>query len=334
MSASHQPDDNDSHSDVPHPPCGRSCAGVPGVPGRAHHSSTPQPVTSRTGYLLHSTWGTRTRSGPLGYVSLMGCAFTSPCPLGRGGDNGSHETCPCLMVSFTRLRRCSRREVSVKLWAIAKLTPSKFHTYLLPTRQGDYGVPMSHQPHPRGEPHHIHTRTRGMDAMFSPLDFPEPLEEPRRREGRFSFFLLHVPPSLGHRGAILGFISQESPHPRMGPSSAHYLSNAHIPVPLLTVVSQSGEQTPPPAHAGHLIALCLKTVRPTCAKQESACRGDTATSSDDAAVRGGCHVWSRRRFFAVGQDIDLPTRPVLSKTHVMCRASLVPIVCLSPATHA
>ena len=51
---------------------------------------------------------------------------------------------------------------------------------------------------------HIHAHTRGMDAMFSPLDFPEPLEEPRRREGRFSFFLLHVPPSLGHRGAILG----------------------------------------------------------------------------------------------------------------------------------
>ena len=49
--------------------------------------------------------------------------------------------------------------------------------------------------------------------------------------------------------------------------------------------------------------------------------------SDNAAVRGGCHVWSRRRFFAVGQDIDLPTRPVLSTTHVMCRASLVPIVC-------
>lgn len=69
-------------------------------------------------------------------------------------------------------------------------------------------------------------------------------------EERISSHLLHVLSSLGHRGAILGSLSSESPHPRMGPSSAHYLSNAHIPVPLLTVVSQSGEQTPPPAHAG------------------------------------------------------------------------------------
>lgn len=96
------------------------------------------------------------------------------------------------------------QEVSVKLWAIAKLTPSKFYTYLPPARQGDYGVPMSHQPHPRGEPHHIHTRTRGMDAMFSPPGFPEPLGEPLEGEGGFSFFLLQVPSSLGHRGGDTG----------------------------------------------------------------------------------------------------------------------------------
>lgn len=56
--------------------------------------------------------------------------------------------------------------------------------------------------------------------------------------------------------------------------------------------------------------------------------------SDNAAVRGGCHVWSRRRFFAVGQDIDLPTRPVLSTTHVMFVCQSRPDRVSSLATHA
>lgn len=61
------------------------------------------------------------------------------------------------------------REVLVKLWAIAKLTPSKFHTYLPPASQGDYEFSMSHQPHPRGEPHpHPHPH-RGAWMPCSPL---------------------------------------------------------------------------------------------------------------------------------------------------------------------
>lgn len=101
---------------VPHPPCGRGCAGSLGEPGRAPitvpHHSPPRPHS-----VLLSHLGWDTRSGSLGYVPLMGCASpSSSCPLGQRGDNGSYETCPCLMVSFTRslpsrthpLRRRSR----------------------------------------------------------------------------------------------------------------------------------------------------------------------------------------------------------------------------------
>lgn len=43
--------------------------------------------------------------------------------------------------------------------------------------------------------------TGGMDAMFSPLDFPEPLEEPHRREGTSSSTFLRLWATVG---AILG----------------------------------------------------------------------------------------------------------------------------------
>ena len=134
----------------------------PDEPGRAHHGSTPQPVTSRTGYLLHSTWGTRTRSGPLGYVSLMGCAFTSPCPLGRGGDNGSHETCPCLMVSFTRLGRRSRRRFRSSCGRSPSLPPPSSTLSSLPLHKETVSsacltsLTSRGEPHPHPRPHKRH----------------------------------------------------------------------------------------------------------------------------------------------------------------------------------
>ena len=81
--------------------------------------------------------------------------------------------------------------------------------------------------------------------MFSPLGFPEPLGEPLEEEERISFILLQVLSSLGHRGAILGSLSSESPHPRTTALGTHFPVMRTIAVPLLTVVSQSGEQTPP-----------------------------------------------------------------------------------------
>ena len=163
--------------------------------------------------------------------------------------------------------------------------------------------------------------------MFSPLDFPEPLEEPRRRKEGFlssSSTFLRLWATVGRYWA---YLSSESPHPRMGPSSAHYLSNAHIPVPLLTVVSQSGEQTPPPAHAGFPSALCLKTVRPTCAKQESACRGtqrhlQTMSLCEEAVTYGAAVAFSQ-----LGRILICPRGRSCQQPMSCSCASLVPIVC-------
>lgn len=121
------------------------------------------------------------------------------------------------------------QEVLVKLWAIAKLTPSKFHTYLPPAPQGDYEFSMSHQPHLRGKNLTTSTPTQGTwMPMFSPLGFPEPSQEPLMKEERISFFLLHVLPSLGHRGAILGISLiriAPSPHGRL----MHAFSQSYVP---------------------------------------------------------------------------------------------------------
>lgn len=119
----------------------------------------------------------------------------------------------------------------------------------------------------------------------------------------------------------------------MGPSSAHYLSNAHIPVPLLTVVSQSGEQTPPPGTRRTLSALCLKTVRSTCAKQESACSsGNTATSFQtmplcEEAVTYGAAV----AFSQLGRILICPRGRSCQQPMSCSCSSLVPIVCPAPS---
>jgi len=70
------------------------------------------------------------------------------------------------------LEEAFTQEVSVKLWAIAKLTPSKFHTYLPPAPQGDYEFCMSHQPHPRGEPHPHPCSHKGHGCHVLPSGLP------------------------------------------------------------------------------------------------------------------------------------------------------------------
>ena len=116
------------------------------------------------------------------------CLPSSSCPLGRRGDNGSHEPCPCLMVSFTRLRRRSRGRFRSSCGRSPSLPPPSSPASSLPLHKETMSSVCLTSPTQGENLIHIHIHTRGMDAMFSPLDFPEPLEEPRRREGRFSFF--------------------------------------------------------------------------------------------------------------------------------------------------
>ena len=135
-------------------------------------------------------------------------------------------------------------------------------------------------------------------------------------------------------GRYWACLASESPHPRMTALGTHSPVVRAIAVPLLTVVSQSGEQTPPRHTQDIWRTVSEDSASHVCQTGECVFRGNTATSSDNAAVRGGCHVWSRRRFFAVGQDIDLPTRPVLSTTHVMFVCQSRPDRVSSLDTHA
>lgn len=145
------------------------------------------------------------------------------------------------------LEEAFTQEVPVKLWAIAKLTPSKFHTYLPPARQGDYEFSMSHQPHPRGEPHPHPCSPEGTWMSCSPPQgSPETPQEPLMEEERISFFLLHVLLVSGPPWGDTGLVSHENrPIPARRPWARILSVMRAIPVPLLTVVSQSGEQTPP-----------------------------------------------------------------------------------------
>ena len=174
-----------------------------------------------------------------------------------------------------------------------------------------------------------------MDAHVLPSRLPRAFTR-TSYEGGEDFLL---PPSCssvsGPPWGDTGHIShQNRPIPAWAPHARILSVIRAIAVPLLTVVSQSGEQTPPRHTQGFRRTVSEDSAPHVCQTGECVFRGNTATSSDDAAVRGGCHVWSRRRFFAVGQDIDLPTRPVLSTTHVMFVCQSRPDRVSSPATHA
>lgn len=117
----------------------------------------------------------------------------------------------------------------------------------------------------------------------------------------------------------------------MGPSSAHYLSNAHI----LSSPAHGGEPErgtdPPPAHAGLPSALCLKTVRPTCANEESACFGETQRHPQtmplcEEAVTYGAAV----AFSQLGRILICPRGRSCQQPMSCSCASLVPIVCPAP----
>ena len=188
---------------------------------------------------------------------------------------------------------------------------------------------MSHQPHPRGEPHPHPSPHRGHGCHVLPSGLPR---ASRRTSWRGRRVFLLPPPCSSVSGPPWGrywAISHKNrPIPARRPQARILSVIRAIAVPLLTVVSQSGEQTPPPAHAGLPSALCLKTVRPTCAKQESACSGEHSDISQtmplcEEAVTYGAAV----AFSQLGRILICPRGRSCQQPMSCSCASLVPIVC-------
>ena len=170
--------------------------------------------------------------------------------------------------------------------------------------------------------------------VFTPQGLPEASENSWKTLWRVFLHILSSSRLWATVGAILGMSGiriAPSPHDGLGhafsSSACHSRSPAHGGEP------ERG--TDPPRHTQDIWRTVSEdSASHVCQTGECVFRGNTATSSDNAAVRGGCHVWSRRRFFAVGQDIDLPTRPVLSTTHVMFVCQSRPDRVSSLDTHA
>lgn len=163
--------------------------------------------------------------------------------------------------------------------------------------------------------------------MFSPLGsqrLQENLLEGKEGFPSSSSKFLRLWATVGRYWACL---PRESPHPRMGPSSAHYLSNAHIPVPLLTVVSQSGEQTPPRHTQGNQRTVSEDSASHVCQTGESVFlrtqrHPQTMPLCEEAVTYGAAVAFSQ-----LGRILICPRGRSCQQPMSCSCASLVPIVC-------